>query len=110
MVEAINLIFDWQNDKDFLVDLNKSILYMADDEINLVFNYRSSRRDFRCLMDGCDLPLWVNDFEILRGHAAKENQVFVKMLVHYTCGEHEDMCEAVDVGFKPLMIGEHLGS
>lgn len=103
MHEAINLFFDYENDTQYFAEIDNNFLPMLRDEMLLALNYRNARRGIECVVDGCNMPLWAEDYELIRSIDTKKKIKFSKLLAKYTCGTHEGIYESMMLKTDPLV-------
>lgn len=109
-LEALPLLFDYFDDESYFAELDNVLGRAKPDEIMLLLNFRSARKHMECVVEDCNMPLWCEDFEILRGIDFFNRKKYNKLLVKYTCGSHDDMYEAMTLSKTPLGIhGEDYG-
>lgn len=95
MTEAIPLLSDYVNDKQYFQGFEFIYPDIPEDQMLLHLNYRNTRKGIECLFKGCDMPLWATDFEFLRAIDFDKSRRFTRLLVEYTCGEHTGIYEAI---------------
>lgn len=109
-MEAIKLVCDYENDTQYFAALSSEIYKLHRDEVLLALNYRSMRMQLECVVKGCNMPLWLLNYQLLRGVDRVEQHRFSKLLIEYTCGEHGEIYEAVTLNTAPLYLTDIYGS
>src|ERR1700733_5962211 len=95
MIEAIPLLSDYIDDRQYFTDFEYNYHKIPKDQMLLHLNYRNTKRGIDCLFKNCEMPLWATDYELVKGVHFKKNYTFSRLLVEYTCGEHIGIYEAI---------------